>query len=508
MRHTPVPGLLVAALLVSACGSTAQQANSTTAGGSGDTSLAAPEQFGISGLGPTGAAPGPLAGDGAAGPGSNGSDPAGAAPSGAGVGGGAAGAPGSAAPPGRPTEGGAAVSAGPVGPGVTASTINLGFYIPKNGDRAFGAIGVDIATGDGQAQTQAIVDHLNSKGGIAGRKIVPLFFAYDLANPDTAGQDQAACTYWTEDHKTFAVFSVNQESDLLLTCLAKRGTMYVADNKSIDEATQRKVAPYFWAPGDFLAERFARSYVTSLHEQGFLPKGTKVGLLIRDAPRNVRVAENVVRPALKAIGAELTKVGTAPYGASGTNQQGNVLAFKDAGVTRVLALEVNPLLFMQQAETQNYRPKYGLHSGYSPGGVIQTGAPRNQLSGARGMGWIPVSDVDAANDPGPVSPRQTLCFDLMRKAGQDPSVRVTALIMLWWCDTVFFVDDVLERAAAVNAASFAPAVARFGAASVSAVTYQRAFPGGRADGASSYRPVAFVDECACFRYVGPVRRLS
>ena len=498
------PNLWVLALALSACGSTVPLSGEFDTGRSSGP-LSAP----IPSSAPGGAVPG-------AGvtqvPGAGGSSVSTAGPGRSGpigTGGSLGGQTGtSGQPPGeRSTGGSGAGNPAPVGPGVTTNTINLGFYIPKNGDKAFGAIGVDIATGDGQAQTTAIVDHLNANGGIAGRKIVPLFFSYDLANPDTAGQDEAACTYWAQDHKTFAVFSVNQESDLLLTCLASRGTMYIADNKSIDNATQNKVTPYFWAPGDFLAERFARSYVMSLHEQGFLPKGIKVGLLIRDAPRNVRVAENVVRPALKAIGAELTKVGTVPYGASGSNQQANVLSFADADITRVLALEVNPLLFMQQAESQRYRPRYGLHSGYSPGGVLQTAAPRNQLVGARGMGWIPVSDVDSANDPGPVSPRQTLCFDLMRKAGQDPTVRVTALIMLWWCDTVFFLDDVLEQVPTPHATSFATAAARVGARTASAVTFKRDLPSGRVDGASAYRPVAFVEACSCFRYAGPVRPL-
>ena len=64
------------------------------------------------------------------------------------------------------------------------------------------ATGIKLDHGDYEKAFQTVIDDINAKGGINGRKIVPVFAPINPIGTDPA---QAACVKLTEDEKVFAV---------------------------------------------------------------------------------------------------------------------------------------------------------------------------------------------------------------------------------------------------------------------------------------------------------------
>src|SRR5213078_4705671 len=91
--------------------------------------------------------------------------------------------------------------------GVTATTVTVGVAYQANLDAANRALGGDkITSGNQVDEAKILVQDINNHGGLAGRRLIPEFFAYDAqsAQPYDA-QDQAACAHFTQDVKVFAV---------------------------------------------------------------------------------------------------------------------------------------------------------------------------------------------------------------------------------------------------------------------------------------------------------------
>jgi hypothetical protein len=389
--------------------------------------------------------------------------------------------------------------------GVTATTIDIGFIYGTNSE-AFGNAGVDgLTTGDGKAQAEALTTHVNSRGGIAGRKVVPVLFGVDiarkLANP--AAMDEAVCNYMTQDHHPFAVVSYDNTSEALTACLAKGGVVQVDNYAFVDGVLARQVSGYVYLPSDFQMERAYATYVTGLAQAGFLTRATKVGVYYAEIrPANKRVLDNTIKPILARLGIPLA----AEAGVQNSNFAPAVLSFRAAGVTRVLGIALSPLLFMQAAEAQQYHPLWGLNSQWGAGALLQTAAPQGQLSGSMGVGWQPYSDVDSGHNPGPVSGNETLCKKIMADAGQDASAApTTRLFQLQTCDHIFFLQHTLTGTPEVSARQLARQVQAVGDSYPSAVSFASRFPGGRFDGAAAYRVFRYDDGCSCFVYSGPVQ---
>jgi len=116
--------------------------------------------------------------------------------------------------------------------GITATEIKVGVAFV---DFKCIAQFVDFTQGDAQKIAQALIDDLNDKGGIGGRKIVPVFKNLCPLQPQDT---QAACTAFTDDEQVFAVIGVydtppSDGSNQL--CLAKD-----KDTVLIDELTTQK----------------------------------------------------------------------------------------------------------------------------------------------------------------------------------------------------------------------------------------------------------------------------
>ena len=104
-----------------------------------------------------------------------------------------------------------------------------------------------------------------------------------------------------------------------------------------------------------------------------------------------------------------------------------MLRFRTLGVTHVHFLEPAGgvwALFAQQAEHQQYRPRYGLHSGQVPQSAVDLGViPAGQLVGAAAIVWHP--DFDLAERGELEAPAgRAACRSIFDAAGAPPANRV------------------------------------------------------------------------------------
>ena len=181
-----------------------------------------------------------------------------------------------------------------LGTGVTATSIKVGvMMIDYNCVAQF----VDSLRPDQQQAYQIFIDDINAKGGINGRKIVPVYKTYCPIDNTT---ELTACTALTEDSHVFAVIGTfyDPSGDAQLCFTKQHKTPVVAD--SLTDALAEKTPGLMVTP-DIAPERRLSVIMALLKSQGTL-KGKKVAT-VSDSENRPR-AKSVVDPALKDLGVE------------------------------------------------------------------------------------------------------------------------------------------------------------------------------------------------------------
>lgn len=415
--------------------------------------------------------------------------------------------PGGAGP--GSSAGGAASAPGSVGPGVTDKEIAIGISLFKVG-AAGQSLGVDVSYGNTEKQAQAVVDWANANGGIAGRKVKPVYYTVDFgrAGQVSDGQfEQEACAKWTEDNKVLAAVNNTMARETLLTCLASRGVFGIHDALPVDVPTMDRYRLYYYNNAATTLDRRASFQVTALGRRGYF-EGAVVGIMYYNDPAYKRIVDNIYIPLLKRYGAKDVKLQAAPRGGA-QEAQTAVAQFQRDGVTHVTFFGeagLYALFFSRAAENQLYRPKYFLNTDHQLL-VLQSGAPPQQLVNSTVQGWLPSLDVDNARDPGIISPKQELCLQIERNAGQDMSERGARFTAELYCDGIFFLKHVLDAASSLTAAGVAAVVAGLGSSYVSPTTFATSFSNTRHDAPSAYRDAVYrCSSSTCdsgyFVYVG------
>lgn len=400
--------------------------------------------------------------------------------------------------------------------------ILLGFVTQANSSELAKSAGAEnLQNGDERATVQALVDDLNARGGIQGRRVRPVIYEYDPSrDTDLAVIQQRACAAFTEDNRVVAaLLGWHDFSDHALeTCLQSRGVITVnsAGILTGDDALLRRLPDYIAPPGVALG-RQASGYVDSLARQGFFATDSKVGVLVLDQPDYRGALDGSLVPALRRHGVtQLEKAYYPPLRTTAdvSNQSAaissTVLRFKSMGINRVLFLQLGvngPFFFMRAAESQNYRPRYAVSSTDAPTALTPL-VPAAQLEGSIGLGWLPVIDVPAAQDA-PSAPTRKACLDVIRKrTGETFTNRTIEYVALSFCDSLLFFAHAAGRATAVDRGSVRSAVAGLETSYQSPLVLRSAFGNSRRDGAASARDLAYSASCSCFTYRGPVRSLS
>ncbi len=307
-RRARGAGVLIAPLLAAACGttvSTTGAASVQTAGGDELTASGPVTGNEVTGTGTTAGVAGSST-YGAA-PGSGGaSSPAGRI---SGAGSAAAVAPGTSAGADSGT------TARPTAAGVTATKIYVGMIYAVNQDALNQAAGANgISVGDTKAEGNAIVDDINRHGGIAGRKLVPVWQSFDSTSTRAVDQQYASiCSHFTQDNpRVFA--AVGQGTASYRACLAKAGVVQLdADLPGISDAEFDKY-PTLVEMGYPRLTRVAEAQLRAMVAQDyFAPWNTtagapaaagkaKVGILTYDSPAFRAPVDRVLIPELKRLG--------------------------------------------------------------------------------------------------------------------------------------------------------------------------------------------------------------
>lgn len=421
-------------------------------------------------------------------------------------------------------------SSQPSGPGVTKDAIYVGLAYSVNANAVNQAAGVGGVThGDERGEYEAILRDINRRGGVAGRKLVPVWHQLDGASTDTVdAQYQAMCSTFTEDNHVFAVMGAGTES--YQACISKSGAVIVDANVSVLDAAQFRRFPNLYELCCPSLDRIATTQVTSLADQRyFSPWDTatggpgaapvKVGVLTYDDRAFKGPVDRILVPGLAKLGyrAETAYVAKPQSTSDLSNMAAAVqaaeLKFNSAGVTHVIIFEATgalSLFFLQDAENQHYRPRYGINSGTFFQGLIGT-APKPQFTGATGFSFTPLADLPAQSNPenGPYSnAARRYCSDLMRKNGFTFDSSNAEAIALSQCDQMYFLRDVARASGGVlTAATFQRAAEALGGSFVAGIALGEYFGPGRHDGVSTAYWWRYDGGCDCMRYTGPRRRI-
>jgi ABC-type branched-subunit amino acid transport system substrate-binding protein len=180
-----------------------------------------------------------------------------------------------------------------LGQGVTATTVKVGvMMIDYKCVEQF----VDTVEPDQQATFQIFIDDLNAKGGVAGRKIVPVYKSYCPIDNST---ELAACTSLTDDNQVFAAIGTFYDpSGNAQLCFSKQHhTVVIAD--SLTQALVDRGPPGLMVTPNITPERRLQVIMTLLKKGATLSgKTVSVVDIASDKPRVTKV----VVPALKDLG--------------------------------------------------------------------------------------------------------------------------------------------------------------------------------------------------------------
>ena len=499
------------ALALSACGSTVAQ-NGTAggalqqqSGGQGlGTTAGGSTQAGTSGLGTT-TGTGVGTGAGTTAGGSVGSGGAGTAPGLV-----AAGSTGSTGA-GSTTNGGAgSMASGVSGPGITASEVKLG--IPYCNDcasanAAVGAGGQD--PGDTRRYYQAVLDDVNGHGGVLGRKVVGDFQQISVSDNIDASA-QSLCEKYTKDTKVAAfVF----RGDLAAECGRKAGITVLG---AVGTGAAYAKYPDLFSPSDVPLEALSGSTVGAMVKAGWQKPSTawptgKIGLITWDDNDYRYAMANGYLKSMHAHGLKETDVRyiAVPQNANAIADasaaiSSAVLSFRQKGIDHVFIGDGPAgifsgvgltLLFLQNAKSQGYKPRYGFNSNNGPD---YQNHPKDQLVG---MIAIDSYDTKAANDTGiALNPVRERCFSLMRKKGLPVGDDQTQTIAVNACEIGWFLSALLNKAGGSELSRVVAAGEAMGTSYRSPLTYGSRLAPGRHYGVYLFRNEQFDEGCQCLKY--------
>lgn len=415
------------------------------------------------------------------------------------------------------------------GPGVDAKTISVGAGFAVNSAAANAAIGANgITQGDLKAEQQVLIDDINAHGGVAGRKLVPVWHQYDNTSADSADvQEQSACDDYTQDHKTFAVLDGGR--DTFLTCIEKRGSLSVSSPLSIADTSTFSRYPHYVEVSSLNLDRSAAALPGALAAEGWAggwdaalaqprPAKAKVGIVTYDYTTFSHAVDQILVPGLAKVGlapdpADIRKViwlqSNADVGSVAAGISSAVLKFRQDGVDHVIVFDergVLTLLFLNNAESQHFFPRYGWTSQNGPQAFAdQNDVQPDQLVGSMGIGWLPQLDITPSHnlDNGPYSnDARRRCVALYRAHGvtfADTNAEAGALDL---CTQYWFLQLVLNSMGTgpITRDRFMATVNKVGATFQGAGDLALKFSPTKHDGVSAYRYYQYDAGCSCMEY--------
>jgi hypothetical protein len=370
------------------------------------------------------------------------------------------------------------------------------------------------AAGDAQGPAKAIISALNKQGGLAGRKIEPVYYTVDGTATDYSSQYQAACATFTQDHHVEAVIGVGNAT--FYSCLLRAGVpvLSAAGIEALDETAWRSL-PNLFAVDLLAIDRGARAALEQSLRTRWLTKQNKLGVIVSGCVWGTRTYRDVVVPMARRAGVSVISHslgcpvdGAGSLGPTSSEVQSAVLQFRAAGVDRVMfvAANLDPsayMFFTKNADSQGWYPGYivGSSAGasyWASQGIVSP----EQLESTRVVGFSPFLDVTTPAQSAPFR----ACLSLLRSAGAPTATAgLGAFAYASICDAAFVLRAALVSNGGVGGlAALRPALEGLGASYVAAGTIDGRVRLGpdRHDGVRQVQVSTYGSGCSCFRYVG------
>lgn len=393
------------------------------------------------------------------------------------------------------------------GPGITDTKIYLG--VGYNSQRSATAIALGAAgaasTYDIRDVVNTVIRYANAHGGFAGRQLEAVFFDSKGADAQTA--DGQACATWTQDHKVFALAGGSDQRD---ACAEKAHAIALGAGSATATTYQR--FPHLVDPDTMRLDRLASVTTKGLGRAGYFTG--KLGLVTWDHPDYKYAISHGYLPALAAIHVKPVDIaylsppqspGALPDMAAAAANY--VTKFRSEGIDHVIIQDgpagfcadgCQTLVWMNQAKSQRWYPRYGQNSHNAPGSPIM---PSDQMDHALA---VDSSDTDASYDAGwHLNKARERCFKIQADAGYPPKGNaVDQAFAALYCDQVFFLQRVVNSLSVLDTDSFISAVAGLGTSFPTSFVYGSKFVPGRRDGAGIVRTEEYFDSCKCLKYQG------
>lgn len=241
--------------------------------------------------------------------------------------------------------------------GVTASTIKLGFTALDTANLSRVGVGIGVTVEQQIAAWQAYVKDINARGGIHGRKVQGVFASYDPTNESSQRQ---ACLRLTQDEKVYAVVG-GFNYPVAVSCVARENKTLLFSGYP---ATSDEL--YAQSEGRFItmyprASRMMALTAAALDSAGKL-KGRTIGIVTHGTNDPGGKTARALEAALKARGHNVKRRAelSSDTGTASSQVPVTVGQFQRDGVNTVfmLASVVIATQFVQQADSQAYRPAY------------------------------------------------------------------------------------------------------------------------------------------------------
>lgn len=426
---------------------------------------------------------------------------------------------------GAPSVGGPGASAAPA---ATAPRSGAAAIAPQSGPIEIGFLNTQVgnaaAAGLNTGETytpeevfRALAGAMNDRGGLAGRKIVPVVADTDTATARWETDYQAACATFTEDHDVTAVLGYSFAMiDSFESCLTKAGITHlnggyaVGDEKTLDDH------PSMFATTNPTVDRRYYVQLDGAVKGGFLKRTNRLGLVLDDCPEDWRAYNRTVVPYVKRAGLNVVAktVVSCPDGAADASavvQQLNnaVLQFRSRDVDRVFIEGIPFLFFANTAEGQGWAPGYLLTSATGGAALEANPVPERQLQNIYASGWLPHMDVSRTKQPATTAPQQR-CLSLLKSKGVIPQQYNDFHSAYTTCDAVFLYERALTATRGnATAALVSKAIEALGTgyAGVTAHGTKTGFGPDDHDAVTTYRPWRWQRDCDCFLYIGGPRPL-
>ena len=416
-------------------------------------------------------------------------------------------------------------------PGITPTTIPIGLPYSVNGAAANSAAGgAGITQGDEKGELTALIDDINSHGGVLGRRLVPVWHPVDaLSNDSVDSQLQSMCSDFTQDHHVFAMFIGG--SPIIERCAQKAGAVEIYENLSVSSSRTFAQFPSYVEVSMFDLDRMLLNEAISLARQNYFtpwdattsaPAATgqaKVGIITYDTTDFRYAVDNVLQPELGRLGHAAASQDviylpplqrTSDLSTVSADEANAIVKLRQDGVEHVLITDDSGTLtleFLNDAESQHYYPRYGWNSQNAPELLGSSGdVQSDQLNGSMGIGFAPGIDLVAADNPdnGKYSnaSRRT-CLKFLSSKGFSFSDANSKTVGELECSVMWFFRQAMNSiSGSVSQASFVNAVNGLGSSFQSPTIFSTFFSAAQHDGGGSYYDYYWNSSCTCMRYRG------